>query len=272
VLNLLHTLGALTSLALDRVRLFEAEHQARLELERANQVKTRFVALAAHELRTPMTTIYGFVQTLHHRGIELDEKQTEVVWQTLLQQAQRMAQLIEQLLDLSRLDADAITITPAPLQVREVLEEIAATAADDAGAIEIAAPEGLVVPADRNALERIVGNLVTNAFRHGAPPVRILAKQHGSELTIVVEDSGDGIDPAFLPDLFEPFTRSDNARAGANGSGLGLSIARSYARAHGGTLVYEPGRPRGARFRLVIPAHALRQDGRVAAVEQVSAA
>ena len=261
-LRLLHALGVLTSLALDRVRLFEAEHLARLELERANQVKSRFVALAAHELRTPMTTIYGFVQTLHHRGNELTERRQEELWRTLLHQTERMAELIEQLLDLSRLDAEAIEITPAPLSVREVLQEIAFAAAENPDAVEIDAPDELVVPADRSALERIVGNLVTNAFRYGAPPVRIHAEQRDSRLTIVVEDAGDGIDAAFLPELFEPFTRSDQARAGAVGSGLGLSIARSYARAHGGTLVYEPVQPHGARFRLVLPAYAVREDTR----------
>jgi two-component system sensor histidine kinase MtrB len=173
-----------------------------------------------------------------------------------------MAQLIEQLLDLSRLDADAIEITPAPLPVREVLAEIAHAAASDPAAVEIDAPQGLVVPADRSALERIVGNLVTNAFRYGAAPVRIRAEQRESQLAIVVEDAGDGIDPAFVPDLFEPFTRSDRARAGSIGSGLGLSIARSYARAHGGSLVYEPAQPHGARFRLVLPAYAVREDAR----------
>jgi signal transduction histidine kinase len=271
-LNLLHTLGVLASLALDRARLFEAEHLARLELERASQVKTRFVALAAHELRTPMTTIYGFVQTLHRRTGDLGDEQREQVWNTLSQQTERMANLIEQLLDLSRLDADAIEIVPAPLPVREVLEEIVLAATDDVDAVEIDAPEGLVVPADRSALERIVGNLVTNAFRYGAPPVRIRAEQRDNQLAIVVEDAGNGVDPAFLPELFEPFTRSDRARAGAIGSGLGLSIARSYARAHGGNLVYEPARPHGARFRLVIPAYAVRRDERVSTGEPVPAA
>jgi two-component system sensor histidine kinase MtrB len=219
-----------------------------------------------------MTTTYGFVHTLHHRADELDEQRREELWQSLLQQTERMALLIEQLLDLSRLEADAIEITPAPLAVREVLEEIAQAAAGDASAVDIDAPEGLVVPADRGALERIVGNLITNAFRYGAPPVRIRAEQRDSQLSILVEDSGNGVDPAFLPELFEPFTRSDRARAGATGSGLGLSIAHSYARAHGGSLVYEPGRPHGARFRLVLPAYAVRWDGRAAAGEPVPAA
>lgn len=270
--NLLHTLGVLTSLALDRVRLFEAEHLARLELERANQVKSRFIALAAHELRTPMTTIYGFLHTLHHRGSGLDGELRAEIWQTLLQQTDRMTQLIDQLLDLSRLDADAIEIKPTPMPVREVLEEIALAAAEDADAVEIDAPAELVVPVDRGALERIVGNLLTNAFRYGAPPVRIRAEQRDSRLTILVEDAGSGIDPALVPGLFEPFTRGDTARAGATGTGLGLSIARSYARAHGGNLVYEPRTPSGTRFRLVVPAYAVSRQGAQAAAPEPATA
>ncbi|MGH3050376.1 MAG: histidine kinase dimerization/phospho-acceptor domain-containing protein, partial [Gaiellaceae bacterium] len=117
-LGLLRTLGALTGIALDRVRLFQAEHEARVALERANEVKSNFVALAAHELRTPVTTIHGFVTTLHHLGDKLDEEQRERVREALLQQTQRMAGLVEQLLDLSRLDAEAIDIVPEPLHVR----------------------------------------------------------------------------------------------------------------------------------------------------------
>jgi signal transduction histidine kinase len=260
-LSLLHTLGVLMDLALDRVRLFEAEHEARLQLERANEVKAKFVALAAHELRTPMTTIHGFVKTLHERGDGLDAEQREQVWRTLQQQTERMALLIEQLLDLSRLEADVIEVVPEPVRVRETLEEIVAAAALDRVAVEIDAPEGLVVPADRAALERIVGNLVTNAVRYGAPPVRIHAEQNDRHFRVTVEDAGSGIDPAFVPDLFERFTRSDQARASSLGSGLGLSIARSYARAHGGELLYEPAQPHGARFQLVLP-------GAAAAVSQ----
>lgn len=251
-LSLLRALGVLIGLALDRVRLFEAEHEARLQLERANEVKAKFVALAAHELRTPMTTIHGFAKTLHHLAGGLDEAQREQVWQTLLQQTERMALLIEQLLDLSRLDADVIDVTPEPVLVRETLEDIAAAAAPGL-LVAVDAPAELVASVDRASLQHIVGNLVTNASRYGAPPVRILVEHDEVDLRITVEDCGNGIDPAFVPDLFERFTRSDRARAGSVGSGLGLSIARSYAHAHGGDLVYEPAQPHGARFRLVLP-------------------
>src|SRR6185369_9827560 len=93
-LRLLSTLGALTGLALDRVRLFQAEHDTRVALERADEVKTNFIALAAHELRTPMTTIHGFVTTLHHLGSRLDESRRESVREALLQQTERMSRLI----------------------------------------------------------------------------------------------------------------------------------------------------------------------------------
>lgn len=255
-LGLLRTLGALTGVALDRVRLYEAEHDARIALERANEVKANFVALAAHELRTPMTTVHGFVTTLHHLGDRLDPAQREQVRQALIQQTDRMALLIEQLLDLSRLDAEAIEINPRPLQLREELEEIATTWAATPDDVEVDVADSLVAPVDRIVLERVVGNLVTNAFRYGSPPVRVSAERQDRHLRVTVEDTGDGVDPRFVPDLFERFTRSSEGRSHAGGTGLGLAIARSYARAHGGDLVYEPAEPHGACFRLVLPVSA----------------
>lgn len=252
-LALLRTLGALTGLSLDRARLSQADHETRLALERANEVKTNFIALAAHELRTPMTTIHGFVTTLHHLADRLDDEQREQVRTALIQQTQRMAQLVEQLLDLSRLDADAIEINPGRVRVREQLEEIVAAIAPDPGAVEIDAAADTVALVDRDAIDRIVTNLVTNAFRYGSPPVVIRAAQTDRHFRIVVEDNGTGVPAPFVPDLFERFTRSEHARGTASGTGLGLAIARSYARAHGGDLLYEDAVPHGARFQLVIP-------------------
>jgi signal transduction histidine kinase len=252
-LRLLATLGALVGLALDRVRLYQREHETRLALERADEVKTNFVALAAHELRTPMTTIHGFVTTLYHLGERLSESEREEVQNALLQQTQRMATLIEQLLDLSRLDANAIEIAPEPIDVRAQVEVIVASASPDPDAVEIDVPPDTIAVVDRSALERIVTNLVTNAFRYGVPPVRVAAERTDRHLRLSVEDRGEGVPTTFVPDLFERFTRSDRSRASATGTGLGLAIARSYARAHGGDLLYEDAEPHGARFSLVLP-------------------
>jgi signal transduction histidine kinase len=252
-LALLHTVSGLTGLALDRVRLFQAEHDTRVALERANDVKLNFIALAAHELRTPMTTIHGFVTTLHHLGERLDEDQREQVGKALLQQSERMVRLVEQLLDLSRLDAEAIEIAPEPLALRPHLEEIVAAAAPVPEAVELDVSPEVVAIVDRHAVERIVSNLVTNAFRYGMPPVHVRATQNDRHLRLSVEDRGAGVPAEFVPDLFERFTRSDRSRKSASGTGLGLAIARSYARAHGGDLLYEEADPHGARFQLVLP-------------------
>ena len=111
------------------MRLFEQEHASRVALERANEVMTDFVALAAHELRTPVTTIHGFVQTLNHLGDRLGVEQQHELRIALEQQTLRMASLVEQLLDLSRLDADAVEITPQQIDLRGRLEEVVALAA-----------------------------------------------------------------------------------------------------------------------------------------------
>jgi signal transduction histidine kinase len=253
-LAILRALGAVTGLALDRVRLYQAEHEARLQLERANELKANFIALAAHELRTPMTTIHGFVTTLHHLGDRLDAEQREHVREALIQQTNRMARLVEQLLDLSRLDADAIEIVRERVDVRAQVEEIVQTVAADPQAVEVAVPDDTEATVDRNVLDRVIGNLLTNAFRYGMPPVIVSAERTDRHLRVTVEDRGRGVPPEFIPDLFERFSRSEGSRASAVGTGLGLAIARSYARAHGGDLVYEDAIPSGAKFRLVLPA------------------
>jgi signal transduction histidine kinase len=252
-LALLHALGAVTGLALDRVRLYQAEHESRLQLERANEVKANFIALAAHELRTPMTTIHGFVTTLYHLGDRLDEDQRQAVRDALIQQTDRMSRLVEQLLDLSRLDADVIEIVPESVKVRDEVEEIVRTVAPDPGAVELDVPVDAIATIDRNVLDRVIGNLITNAFRYGSPPVIVTAERTDRHLRVSVEDRGRGVAPEFIPDLFERFSRSEGSRASVAGTGLGLAIARSYARAHGGELIYEDAVPSGARFRLVLP-------------------
>jgi two-component system sensor histidine kinase MtrB len=252
-MRLLQTVGALLGLALDRVRLFEREHEARVALERADEVKMNFIALAAHELRTPVTTIRGFAATLQHLRDRMDVEQQRELERVLVEQSERLARLVEQLLDLSRLDADVIEIKPEELDVRAQVEQIVSAAAPDPAAVEIEVPTDTRARVDRNVLERVVTNLVTNAFRYGTPPVRVLAERTDRHLRLAVEDCGRGVSPEFVPDLFERFTRSESSRSDAVGTGLGLAIARSYARAHGGDLVYEDAQPHGARFRLVLP-------------------
>ena len=254
-LQVLRTLGALTGLALDRSRLFEQERAARVQLERADEVKTNFVALAAHELRTPVATIDGIIATLAARRDVLPPPQRRLLEDTLTQQSGHMRALVDQLLDLSRLDAEAVAIAPETLRVRERVEAAVATALGERAAdVEVDIEPDLEAVADATAFDRIVSNLVLNAFRHGAPPVRVQAGRKDRHFRLAVEDRGPGVPAEFVPDLFERFTRSRVSGERVPGTGLGLAIARSYANAHGGDLLYEDATPQGARFKLVLPA------------------
>jgi signal transduction histidine kinase len=257
-LRALHTVAALTGIALDRVRLFEQEHQARLALERANELMTNFVALAAHELRTPVTTVHGFVQTLNHLGDKLDASKQDELRVALEQQTARMAALVEQLLDLSRLDAEAVEVKPQELDLRQRLEDVVAVAAGsrlDDVRVEVIGPTVAVV--DPSILDHIVTNLVTNALRYGQAPVLVSALVEDGQVRISVEDAGPGVASEIEETLFERFTRAGVARDRVAGTGLGLAIAHAYARAHSGDLRYERGQPAGARFVVELPSELL---------------
>ncbi len=252
-LAVLRTLAALTALALDRARLFAHEREARVALERADEIKTNFIALASHELRTPAATVHGLVETIQNRRADLEPDRLAELETVLREQTTRMKTLVEQLLDLSRLEAEAVEIHPTPLAVRPRVEEIVAHAAGERLAeVAIDVDPRLVAEVDSDALDRILSNLVVNALSYGAAPVTVMAQQNDRHFRLTVQDSGQGVEPEFVPELFERFTRSAESRR-RPGTGLGLAIARSYAQAHRGDLIYEPAVPSGARFQLVLP-------------------
>jgi len=244
-IDLLTTFGTLIAAFLER-----AIEQG--ELRRLNELKSQFAALASHELRTPVAAIYGAVRTLDARAEELSPEQQAELRLMLSQQSKRLFELVENLLDLSRLEADSLLIFPTEVEVRERLEEIVAVAVDGNREVRIEVPEGLRAVVDVHAFDRILSNLLGNALRHGAPPFFVSATSTNGDLTVTIEDRGDGVAEEFVGSLFERFTRG--ATLSSEGAGLGLSIAQSYARAHGGTLTYEPAKPHGARFRLILAA------------------
>jgi signal transduction histidine kinase len=217
-------------------------------------LKSEFIALAAHELRNPLSSIYGISVTLNEREGELAEQERLALRDALLDQTTRMRTLAEQLLDLSRLDLTAIRISPEPVRLRPKIEELVHSLAEArSDAVTIAVSPDLQAVVDPAALDRMLSNLVANSLRHGKPPVTISAAGEDRHLRLVVEDRGDGVPHEFVPRLFDRFARSTESFGRGDGSGLGLSIAQAYARAHGGEIVYEPAVPHGARFEVVIP-------------------
>jgi signal transduction histidine kinase len=253
--KLLTALGSLTGLALDRARLFAQERDARATLQRAAELRSQFVALAAHELRSPVSAIYGLSETIAERGDQLAPQQLEELQSSLTMQIRRLRELVEQLLDLSRLDAEAVVIRPERVRVRDRLEEIVDSVSPlESVQIGLEVDPSLEAELDVEALDRIVSNLILNACRYGEPPVLVSAATERGSLRVTVQDHGPGVPAEFVPQLFDRFARAGGAAS--PGTGLGLAIARSYARAHSGEVSYRPAAPHGAAFELVLPAPA----------------
>jgi signal transduction histidine kinase len=239
--ELLELVAIRVALAIERARLHE-------EVRLLDGLKANFVAIASHELRTPATAIYGVLTTLERRGDSLTPEVREELLRTGVEQGERLRRLLEELLDLSRLDSGAIKVDPKPLVLLTVLEQITRLAVAPGTPVSLDVPLDLAAVADRLVLDRVVSNLLSNATQYGEPPFRVSAEQRDRHLRISVSDEGAGVPEELRARLFDRFSRGTET----GGSGLGLAIARSYARAHGGDIVYDP-LERGARFELILP-------------------
>jgi two-component system sensor histidine kinase KdpD len=169
-------------------RLAVAIEKARIhdEMIALDELKLSFVAVASHELRTPATAVYGILTTLREREGTLDDDVRRQLEQTAWEQADRMRRLIDQLLDLSRLDAHSVTLDPQPLVLRQVLEEVVEATRR---AVAPRGRSGVAVVADPLVLDRVVSNLVANASRYGKPPITVEASQRDQFIRIVVSDA-----------------------------------------------------------------------------------
>jgi signal transduction histidine kinase len=239
--RLLQLVAERVALAVERAQLYE-------ETLLLDQLKLNFVAVASHELRTPATAVYGVLATLVERGDSLSPELRDQLLRTGYEQGERLRRLLEELLDLSRLDAEAVKVEPRALVLQSVVREIASRSLPRDAEVDLRVPDDVAVFADPLVLDRVLSNLFQNAVRYGAEPITVTSEQRDRHVRIAVEDAGPGIPESLTPALFERFARG---REG-DGSGLGLAIARGYARAHGGDLIYAPGE-RGARFELLIP-------------------
>jgi two-component system sensor histidine kinase MtrB len=205
------------------------------------------VAIASHELRTPASAIYGTFVTLAQLP-DLAPETREELMRVGYEQAERLRRLTEQLLDLSQLDARRLSVNPERLVVRETLEEIVRAAVPADTDVNLQVPPSLTAVVDPMVLDRIVSNLLSNAARYGSPPIVVSAEREDHRVRVTVEDGGPGVPEELRLHMFDRFARSSDAL----GPGLGLTIARAYARAHGGDVVFAPGTA-GARFELTLP-------------------
>ncbi len=229
------------------------------QLTEANEAKNAFLSNVSHELRTPLTSILGFTDLLLH-GLEgpLTQAQHEDL-RTIEASGARLLELIDDLIDVSNLEAGEVELRPGPVHVPALLAEVEVDlrtrAAQKGIGVEVtSATAPPVIVADRARLTTILGNLVSNAVkftpRGGSIRVEASGGADGA-IRFTVSDTGIGIQPEVLPHIFERFFRS--AAPEMAGTGLGLSIAREYARLHGGEISVESAPHAGSRFTLCLP-------------------
>jgi two-component system, OmpR family, sensor histidine kinase MtrB len=227
------------------------------KLSAAEQRERAFTANVAHELRTPLTALLAEAQLLYDQSGDLPDEQRRIT-ELLVHDVDRMRHLTDELLEISRLDAGTEATQTELVDVGEVIRAVV-TAGGWAGDVAVDAGR-LLVTTDRRRLERILTNLVANAVRHGGTGVRVTMTAAGDDVEIVVSDDGPGIPAAYLPHVFDRFSKGDRSRS-ADGSGLGLAIALEHAHLLGGTLSVESSEGAGAAFTLRLPVAGPLRDG-----------
>jgi PAS domain S-box-containing protein len=244
----------------DREQLLAREQAAREAAERANRIKDEFLAIVSHELRTPLNPILGWSQLLAKRTFS--PQKTEQALETIMRNARMQAQLIDDLLDVSRILRGKLSLQSEPVSLKEVAEAAIETVglSAEAKGIEInTAIDSTLGPVlgDASRLQQIVWNLLSNAVKftpHGGQ-INLSIQRHQDQAQLTIRDTGKGIPAHFLPYIFDRFRQQDSATTRQfGGLGLGLSICRHLIELHGGTIWAEsPGEGQGATFTMQLP-------------------
>ncbi|MEH2372412.1 AAA family ATPase [Nostoc sp.] len=246
--------------AIARAHLYEAERTARNAAESANRIKDEFLAVLSHELRTPLNPILGWAKLMRSR--KLDQATSDRALETIERNAKLQTQLIEDLLDVSRILQGKLNLNFDPINLVSVIEAAIETVRLSAQAksiqIQTILKSGVgEVLGDANRLQQVIWNILSNAikFTPTGGEVKIKLEQVDSQVQICVTDTGKGIAPEFLPYVFDYFRQADGATTRKfGGLGLGLAIVRHLVELHGGTVQAESlGEGQGATFTVKLP-------------------
>jgi signal transduction histidine kinase/ActR/RegA family two-component response regulator len=265
--RLLQTFAQTAVLSLENARLYDEERAARREAELASRAKDEFLAILSHELRTPLTAMFGWIRLL--RGGQLPPDRQEHALAVVERNTHLQAQLIDDLLDVSRIVSGKLELDRRPVDLAGVVEESVEAVRREAEAkpleLRVALdPAGALVSGDARRLQQVTVNLLTNAVKYTPPggrvEVRLEAGSGAARLTVA--DTGRGIAPELLPFVFDPFWQAEGAtKRGQAGLGLGLAIVRSLVQLHGGEVTARSDGPgRGAVFTVTLPVLAVRTE------------
>ncbi|MDA0566267.1 HAMP domain-containing protein [Streptomonospora sp. S1-112] len=238
-------------------RLAEAFNEMSAHLERLEGQRRAMVSDVSHELRTPLANLRGWLEAAQDGVAELEPARTAL----LVEQTMLLQRIIDDLQDLALAEAGKLTLVPEPLDARDLVEQAVdghrmAAASARVELVARTADEEVPVAADRVRMLQVLGNLLGNAVRHTPAGGRVTVRAHAEDGAAVIEvaDTGDGISPAHLPNVFDRFWRADKSRSRqTGGSGLGLAIVRNLVELHGGTVTAASTPGEGAVFTLRLP-------------------
>jgi signal transduction histidine kinase len=219
-----------------------------------DEFKTTLLAAVGHEVRTPLAAIKGYASTLLQEDVAWSLTDQRHFLQTISREADRLAQLVSNLLDLSRQEAGLLLLKRAPTKVQNLVAKTIAQLSSPGSTISAQTPDDLpLVNIDSGRIEVVLHNLVTNALVYGAGEVCITAERRDDMVIVAVSDNGPGIDPDELPHVFERFYRARHGRRQrSGGTGLGLAICKAFIEAHGGVIWVESS-IRGTTFSFSLP-------------------
>ena len=247
-------IGLITALvaglmARDLVRQRERVAAALTQLQQVDRLRSALVSTLAHDVRNPLTAIQGSIKTVLSRKDSISTESASSLLQSAGRQAERLTRMANDLLDLARLEQGRMELKTETVPLKRCVEASLAFV-ESAYRIETRIEPHLLVEADPDRLQQVVVNLASNALRHGEPPFSAEAKQADGYVELSIKDHGPGVSEEDRELLFEPFGAHK-----ANGSvGFGLAIVRAFVEAQGGSVTYEPNRPKGACFRVKLPA------------------
>jgi signal transduction histidine kinase len=256
-IELVSLLGRFLGSAVQNIRAYEAERATVEELRRLSALRADFVSLVSHELRSPMAAVIGSAKTLRQRWRELTPEQRESFLGLIEHETNRLAELVGDVLDTSRIESGSFSYSFGDVDVGELIHESAAAAESGQDEVKINANVHRPLPqvrGDRERLRQVITNLIDNAVKYSPAGAEVEVDAYGDNgrISIDVRDRGPGVAPEHQLLIFEKFGRVSGEHA-KPGTGLGLFIARSIAQAHGGTLEVQSAPDQGSTFTLVLP-------------------
>jgi PAS domain S-box-containing protein len=241
-------------------RLLQQEKMARAEAEVANRMKDEFLLTISHELRTPLTSILGWARMLTSGS--LSESKAQHAMEVIAKSAESQTRLVDDILDTSRIITGSLKLDVKPVEIERIFQatiDVIRPIAEVKGVALTAVidVQGDVVFGDASRLQQAIWNLLSNAikFTNEGGRIEALLRRAGNQIEITVSDTGIGIEPQFLPYVFERFRQADSTSTRRYGGlGLGLAVAHHIIELHGGSIsVSSPGRNQGATFRIILP-------------------